>query len=162
MPQISIDDDVFAHLQSNAIAYVETPNDTLRRLLGLTSPSSVKIPAKENIVVNEPKPRTAKKRAKANLGVLISEGVLQNGEKLFLHDYQGKRIEGAEASVAGHGIYSEKRQRLYSMSDLAQELLKEAGYQSDSVRGPSHWYRSDGKSITNLWDEYLASASAAQ
>jgi hypothetical protein len=163
MQQIAIDDQVFAHLQSKAIPYVETPNDTLRRLLGVPASTGPKSAAREVLPADGPKVKMgAKKRAKANLGVLIASGVLHNGQKLFLHDYQGKRITGAEASVAGHGIYSEARQRLFSMSDLAQELLKEAGYQSDSVRGPSHWYTAEGKSITNLWDEYLASGSGDQ
>ncbi|MHC1743919.1 MAG: hypothetical protein AB9873_12920 [Syntrophobacteraceae bacterium] len=35
MKTIEIDDEVFAYLQSKAIAYVENPNLTLRRILGI-------------------------------------------------------------------------------------------------------------------------------
>lgn len=157
MPRIDIDDDVFAHLQERAVAFVETPNDTLRRLLGLTAVGAgngaASAAGRVPITVARP---SARKKAKANLGALISAGMLKNGQKLFLHDYQGNRIRGAEATVGGHGIWSADRGRLCSMSDLAQELLKKEGYQSDSVRGPSHWYTHDGRSITELWDEYLA------
>lgn len=157
MRRIDIDDEIFAHLQGRAVPYVETPNDTLRRLLGLTIEQNGNAPT----AASEDPPatvrrRSARKRAKASLGFLVSAGMLKNGQKLFLHDYQGNRIRGAEATVGGHGIWSTERDRLYSMSDLAQELLKKEGYRSDSVRGPSHWYTHEGKSVTDLWDEYLS------
>ena len=41
------------------------------------------------------------------------------------------------------------------MSDLARRLLKENGFQSDSVRGPIFWYNDSGKSVKELWDTYL-------
>jgi len=44
------------------------------------------------------------------------------------------------------------------MSDLAVELLKQQGYQSDSVRGPMFWFNEDGASIKNIWEQYLKSA----
>jgi hypothetical protein len=154
MPRVELDNKVFAHLQKHAVPFIETPNDTLRRLLGMDiAENGTSELNKSRVTVARP---AARKRAKANLGALISAGMLKNGQKLFLHDYQGNRVRGAEATVGGHGIWPTDRRRLYSMSDLAQELLQKEGYQSDSVRGPSHWRTHDGKSITDLWDEYLA------
>ena len=161
MRRIEIDDEVFACLQSHAVPYVDTPNDTLRRLLPLESKpnATASTSTSEEPLRSTPRRQSARKRAKANLGALISAGVLQNGQKLFLHDYQGNRIRGAEATIGGHGIWPSDKSRLYSMSDLAQELLKKEGYRSDSVRGPSHWHTVEGKSVTQLWDEYLINES---
>lgn len=145
MPRIDVDDDVFKHLQSNAIAYVESPNDTLRRLLGLQ-------PRRASISRTPPLTR----RPKASLGRLIAAGLITNGQKLFLHDYQGRRVQDAVAYVGGDGVFpSLDRKRLCSMSDLAAELLKKTGYKADAVRGPSHWRTEDGRSITEIWDAHL-------
>jgi hypothetical protein len=150
MPRIDIDDAVFKFLQSKAVAFVETPNDTLRRLLGVDAamkPASNVRPASSVKAVRKPK---------AHLGGLIRAGLLTNGQKLFLRDYQGRPVPNAVAYVGGDGIFAHQdRKRLYSMSDLAQELLKKQGYQSESVRGPSHWYTEDGHSITDLWEKHL-------
>ena len=156
MPRIDIDDAVFKYLQSKAVAFVETPNDTLRRLLG--------VDAAVKLVPEVPPAARAKamRKPKANLGGLSRAGLLANGQKLFLRDYQGRPVPNATAYVGGDGIFANHdRKRLYSMSDLAQELLKKQGYQSDSVRGPSHWYTEDGQSITDLWEKYLRERDAA-
>lgn len=151
VPRIDIDEDVFHHLQSKAIAYVESPNDTLRRLLGMTTRST---PQKANSAIIGI--RTASRRPKASLGRLIKAGLIKNGQKLYLHDYQGRQVPGIEAYVGGDGIFaSPERKRLYSMSDLAGEILKKNGYKADAVRGPSHWFTENGKSITQLWEAHL-------
>ncbi len=155
MPRIEIDDDVYGYLQTRAIAFVEKPNDTLRRLLGISA-STDRVTESASISLVEGRDRNERKKPKANLGALVARGVVTIGQKLYLHDHQGRRVPGAEAYVGGHGIFSgPDRKRLCSMSDLAQELLKKEGYQSDSVRGPSHWYTEEGRSITELWGEYL-------
>lgn len=150
MPRIEIDESVFRHLQSKAFAFVETPNDTLRRLLGIvevrkpSSPTQLGAGGKLG------------RKPKASLGRMIGAGLIANGQKLILHDYQGRAVPNAVAYVGGDGIFASlDRKRLYSMSDLAQELLKKQGYESESVRGPSHWYTEDGRSITQIWEEYL-------
>jgi hypothetical protein len=150
-PRIDIDDAVFTHLQSKAIAFVETPNDTLRRLLGIES--TPKPAGRTTRVVRSGK---MERKPKASLGRLIQAGLLKNGQKLVLHDYQGREVPNAVAYIGGDGIFASlDRKRLYSMSDLAQELLKKQGYQSDSVRGPAHWYAEDGRSISEIWESYL-------
>src|SRR5688572_13098614 len=100
MPRIDIDDQVFKHLQANAVAFVETPNDTIRRLLGIdpaeSSTSSVRTAGI----------RKLDRKPKASLGKLVRAGVVKIGQRLYLHDYRGNRIEGAEAIVGGDGIFS--------------------------------------------------------
>ena len=150
MPRIEIDDAVFKHLQSKAFAFVETPNDTLKRLLGIADNRQSSIP------VNGTSTPKLGRKPKASLGRMIRAGLIGNGQKLILHDYQSRPVPNAVAYVAGDGIFASlDRKRLYSMSDLAQELLKKQGYESQSVRGPSHWYTEDGRSITQIWEEYL-------
>jgi hypothetical protein len=50
-------------------------------------------------------------------------------------------------------LWSGKR---YSMSSLAEKLLKEEGYSSNSVQGPTRWHNKDGVSIKQLWDQHLS------
>jgi hypothetical protein len=147
MKQIEIDEEVFAFLQSRAMAYVETPNMTLRRLLGIEKESE-KTPVKK-----PPKPRYGKK-PKTNLQKLIQSGILEEGQTLFLYDYRGQKLSQYQAIVSGNRLLWNGQR--YNMSPLAEMLLKEEGYQSNSVRGPAHWYNADGISIKQLWDQYLS------
>jgi hypothetical protein len=92
------------------------------------------------------------KAPKANLRELVRAGLLRDGQDLTLVDYQGVKQSDYRASVAGsnlrfNGTY-------YSMSDLARELLKKLGYQSESVRGPAHWATAEGMLIRDLWHQY--------
>lgn len=148
MARIEVDEDVYAFIQSKAIAYVErSPNETLRRLLAI--PHSEKPKAKPA----GPGMRSARRRPRASLRTLVDAGLIENEQKLYLHDYQGRLVPDAVCFVGGDGVFADmNRHRLYSMSDLAAKLLKEHGYQSDAVRGPSHWRTKDGKSITELWE----------
>ncbi len=146
MKNIEIDDEVFAYLQSKAVPFVENPNLTLRRLFGLNGKKGVSIP-------KQPTATLRKKQPKANLPTLVQSGLLESGQTLYLHDYQGNIIQGHEASISGkHLLYNNKQQ---SMSELAKLLLKKEGFSSNSVRGPAHWHNSDGISIKELWSQYL-------
>ena len=146
MKTIQVDDDVYAFLQRKGITFEETPGMTVRRLLRLGSratrrhsPSGPRAPGR--------------RRPKADLEILVSAGALEADETLELRDYQGRRINDREASVAGnHLLFDGKK---YSMSNLAQILLKRHGYESKAVRGPAFWYTKRGRSIKDLWDEVV-------
>ena len=173
MHTIEIDDEVFAHLQGHAIPYIETPNHTIRRLLfssnskdqgedKVTGHVPVRtINKRVNKVQNVKTTQTVhhlargvEKARKARLCDLTSANILREGQILYLYDYHGKRVPSCEAKVAGQNlIWNGGR---YSMSDLAKRLLKEQGYQSDSVRGPAHWFTADGISVMALWAQYLS------
>ena len=151
MRKIEIDDEVFAYLQGNAIPYVETPNLTLRRLFklnGKTSPTAA--PSSHQSLPYE----IRGKEQKADLPTLIRAGLLQEGQKFSLFDYQGRKIEGYEAIVSGKALLWNNEQ--YSMSKLAEICLKKEGFRSESVRGPAHWYNSDDISVKDLWSRYLS------
>ncbi len=174
MRQIEIDDDVLQYLESKAIAFVDTtPNLTLRRLLGLdgTAAPSVQQPkppranggldAEKMLAELASAPvvpirgnRGRSKQQKADLPTLIRAGIVRQGEKLSLVDYQGKKIPGYETTVANSLLIWEDQH--YSMSDLARMLLKKVGYTSESVRGPAHWCNAGGTTIKELWAHYLA------
>ena len=147
MRHIEVDEDVFGYLQRKAVAYVETPNDTLRRLFDLTTPS------KAETVVKAPVGREGGKAAKTSLPLLVRAGLLREGEKVYAIDYQGRRIRGYEATVSGSGLLWNGRR--CAMSKLAEEALKTAGYGSTSVRGPLHWSKADGITVKVLWDRYM-------
>ena len=150
MKTIEIDDEVFAYLQSNAIAYLETPNLTLRRLFNLNGKTSSGGIPKGQTTQSECK---GKRQPGAKLLPLIKSGLLQEGQTLFLHDYRGRRIEGYEAIISGKSLL--RNGEPFSMSSLAQISLEKEGFTSKSVRGPEHWCNSDGISIKKLWNHFL-------
>lgn len=166
MQTIEIDTDVFAHLQKNARPFVDTPNSTLRRLLGIGS-STAQVRKKlssasdvdPNALLAESSAITSarSKAPKADLQLLCQKGYLRDGQKLYLIDYQRNRVQNISASISGVDLISNGQR--YSMSNLAQQLLGLAGFKSNSVRGPAHWVTDDGKTVKDLWQQYLDSQS---
>jgi hypothetical protein len=149
--QIDIDDEVFAYLQGQARAFVDTPNLTLRRLFELDRSAPKPVIAKPSLQ------KIRKKQPKASLQALISSGLLTDGQPVFLVDYQDNRLPQHRAVVSGSSL--KWHGQTYSMSDLAQELLKKEGYSSSAVRGPAHWCTEDGVTIKTLWQQYLNKAT---
>lgn len=163
MESIKIDGDVFTHLQKHARPFVDTPNSTLRRLLGIdtgVSATGMKKPLTgadtelDGLLAESlAKAGSRSKAPKADLEVLVKNGFLRNGQKLYLVDYQGNRVQKFSVVISrGDVIFNSQR---YSMSNLAQELLASVGFKSNSVRGPAHWVTDDGKSIKDIWQQYL-------
>ena len=164
MESIKIDNDVFAHLQKHARPFVDTPNSTLRRLLnidcaanatksGKPSPA-VDAELEELLAESLAAARSRSKAPKADLEKLIQAALLRNGQKLYLVDYQGNKVQKLSPAVISGGDVIFNNQH-YSMSNLAQELLAKVGFKSNSVRGPAHWVTDDGKSVKDLWQQYL-------
>ncbi len=151
MRQIEIDDEVFAYLQSQALAFVDTPNLTLRRLFRLDTP------VKKLVLSNTTTGKLRKKQPKANLPALISSDLLKDGQSVFLVDYQYNKLSQYRAIIDGASLKWQGRS--YSMSDLARKLLQKEGYSSSSVRGPAHWCTEDGATIKKLWQQHLKSIS---
>ena len=153
MRNIEIDDEVFGYLQSRAIPFVETPNLTLRRLFSLNGKSVKSEKTSSQIIQNQRLGRGRKKKPKTDLFKLVQVGLLQEGQTLYLLDYQGKKIVGYDSIISGKSLLWNNE--LYSMSELAKECLQKEGFSSESVRGPAHWSNSDGISVKELWDQYL-------
>lgn len=150
MKTIEIDDEVFVYLQGNAIPYLETPNLTLRRLFKL----NVTTPPSETTEKHQPEHHeTRGKEQKADLPTLIRAGLLNEGQKLYLLDYQGRKIDGYETILSGKALLWNNT--MYSMSEVAKICLQKEGFKSESVRGPAHWANSEGNSVKDLWHRYL-------
>jgi hypothetical protein len=152
MKTIELDDNIYDYLLSKAIQYEDkTPNDTLRRLFGL---DKKEIPARSTTSLQTRARKVeGRKNPKANLTELVKAGVLEEGQVLHMRDYQGREIPDSDAMVHQGGLLKEGLK--YSMSNLAKKLLKNQGYTSNSVRGPSHWYTIDNLSVRRLWGNYL-------
>ena len=153
MRNIEIDDEVFGYLQSKAIPFVETPNLTLRRLFSLNGKRVKSEKTSSEIIQDKKIWRVRRKQPKTDLFKLVQVGLLQEGQMLYLLDYQGKKIAGYDSIISGKNLLWNNE--LYSMSELAKECLKKEGFRSESVRGPAHWSNFDGISIKELWDQYL-------
>lgn len=146
MKNIEIDDEVYQYLQRKAIAYTEEPNDTLRRLFSLND----KIPTVGKYIT-----KYIRRRPRTSLRTLKNEGIITEGQVLHFRDYRENPIEGITAVITGEKLLYKKE--ILSMSEHAVYILKEIGYSAEDVRGPQFWYTEDGKSIMQLWNEYLQS-----
>ena len=153
MKTIEVDSEVFAFLEKHAKPFVDTPNSTLRRLLGIDRVTTSGKPKTMTQADDRGVAHSRSKAPKANLESLVREGLIQNGERLYLIDYKGNRIQKVHAVVSGsHLIYNE---RPYSMTRIAIEELTKLGYKSKDIRGPAHWVTKEGRSIKDLWQQYL-------
>ncbi len=162
--EIDIDNDVYAYLKKHARPFVDTPNSTIRRLLGIGDAAATTKTKKSSPAVDDDleesqaeslaAARNRFKAPKADLEVLIQSALLRNGQKLYLIDYKGNKVQKLSPAVISGGDVIFNNQR-YSMSSLAQELLAKVGFNSRSVRGPAHWVTEDGESIKELWMQYL-------
>ena len=147
-PAIPVDSQTHAYISGYAAARGISLAQAVRSLAGLDE-------------VSESPPRPvhaapssgASRQPRVQLGLLREAGLLRNGQTLYLHDFRGQRVEGAECAVYHENLKWKNKQ--YSMSRLAGILLKAEGYQADSVRGPAHWYTEEGVRITDLWEKYL-------
>lgn len=134
-------------------------SDALRQVLGAPSlsPRAPVNKSAEDLLreLDELPTRRPRKRApKTDLRTLVGLGKLRDGEELVLVDYRRQARRDFTATVSGGDLLYKGRR--YSMSALAEQLLKKAGYASDSVRGPEHWSTSTGKLVAELWQEALA------
>ncbi|HPR90092.1 MAG TPA: hypothetical protein PLD93_01525 [Synergistaceae bacterium] len=149
MRHIEIDEEVFKYLQSHALPFVETPNDTLRRLFGVNKTRS---DSEKPIAVRPVSFRM--KRQKTRLSQLTKSGVLREGQKLILHDHRKNPVPGIEAFIRGDRL--EWKGSTYSMTALAKKHLREiCHYQSPEVQGPAHWYTEANERVFDLWKKYL-------
>ena len=152
MKAIKIDNEVYTYLQQKAIAFEEDPNGVLRRIFNLNQVGTPQKPAPDNID-NSRKPH---KQPKTNLHDLISNGVLSEGQKLIFQ-HGAKKLAEYTAIISEKGLIWHGKH--YSMSDLAGKALETIGLDGTSVRGPLFWFTEDGKSIKDIWEQYLRNQS---
>lgn len=157
MHAIKIDAEVFEFLQRQARPFVDTPNSTLRRILKLDKviPHSDGPEAQDHDLSEllEAGAGTRRKALKTDLKELIRSGLVKEGQMLYLVDYQGRRVPDMQANIAGQLLAYQGQ--FFSMSSLAEGLLKKVGFKSNSVRGPAHWVNGDGVSMQTLWAQLM-------
>ena len=154
MPTIEVDDGLYTYLESKILGFGDTPSTVLRRELGLMAKPPTVLPTSNDTALAHTATPLARSRApKTRLSELVEVGKLKQGQTLYFHDYQGKKVEGIVATVRGdHLVYKGVGR---SMSELTGALMKERGYSNDSYRGPDFWFTADGRSVRDLWDEHL-------
>ncbi|MGE0116090.1 MAG: hypothetical protein AB7T07_14560 [Steroidobacteraceae bacterium] len=153
MRSIEVDDEVYKLLEGKVQSFGDSPNLVLKRLLGIELPATA-LPTPQSPLSRSPVRKHKRGKApKTNLRDLIRVGSLSEGQVLFMHDYQGNKISGVQAIIRGNDL--EYKGNMYSMSALALKHMKSQGYDSNSYRGPQFWYTAQGKSVKELWDEYL-------
>lgn len=151
MQTIEVDDSVYQFLESKVQGFGDSPNVVLRRLLGIGAP---KLQAARPVETKSPQAGPKRGKApKANLRDLVRVGSLSEGQVLYLHDYRGTKVSGVQAHIRGNDL--ECKGQIKSMSALACDYMKTQGYDNDSYRGPEHWFTAQGRSVKDLWDEYL-------
>ena len=153
MRSIEIDNDVYSFLEAKVQGFDDTPNFVLRRLLGIKTASSEEASSRPPVPIPSKLKRKRGKAPKTNLRDLVRVGSLSEGQTLYMHDYQGNKINGVQAQIRGNSL--EYNGRFYSMSKLVREVMNKRGYGSNSFRGPQFWYTAQGKCIKDMWDEYL-------
>ena len=156
MRNIDIDEELYAYLQLRAKAFEETPNDTIKRLLDIFKPI---MPIQKSEVKAAPpvdlsyQSNGSSKKAKVNLPLMIREGILTKGQRVIFQDYRGTQYPDYDVTLHDSGLVWKGKQ--YSMSELAGMFLKELNHSSKFVRGPIFWLTEDGKTISELWNDYL-------
>lgn len=151
MRKIEVDDAVYQFLESKVQGFGDSPNLVLKRLLGI---GTLKQEPSKPVEISAAKVGAIRGKApKANLRDLVRVGSLSEGQVLYLHDYRGTKISGVQANIRANDL--ESKGKLQSMSALAREHMKIQGYDNDSYRGPEHWFTAQGRSVKDLWDEYL-------
>lgn len=153
---IEVDDDVFKFLEDNSKGFFDTPNRTLRRLLGMVGEIENRADDEPETNDNDSEKSAPVKRreARTDLKELVLYGFLKENEPLTLYGDDGRPIPNSEAHVENG--YLKWNQDFYSMSPLAIKLFEEkTGIRHKSLRGPLYWRNAEGKSVKALWEEYL-------
>lgn len=93
------------------------------------------------------------KARKVALKKLINEGLLRDGQTLYL--FYNRRINDEQVQIVASSskLKYKKDGRFYTPSNLALKLLKEhklIGFDRTSIRGPLHWQTEDGKILNDL------------
>jgi len=94
------------------------------------------------------------KARKVKLQELLDEGLIEDGQTLFLFR-NNRRINEEQVQIVASldKVKYKKDGKLYTTSDLALKLFKEhklIGSDRTSVRGPLFWQTEDGKTLNDL------------
>jgi len=148
MRKIDVDDEVFEYLKRKSIWKDQSPNDTLIRLLGIKKKQVLKT------IANGTQVFRPQKSPAVNLQMLVDIAMLQEGQELIFK-YKRKLSKRYVANVVNGALLWNGE--TYSMSKLVAQILKTEGddIPSGAYRGPVYWYNNKGRSVKDLWKQYL-------
>ena len=156
MPNIFVDNEVFACIQKIAIPFVDKdPNSALRRYFGLKENGTQDQHSSGNEVGIRKRISRRSRKPKIFYRELEREQTLINGQTLYLCDGPGRRIADESGQYASGGKIRYEG-KLYAPSTLARELLVKHGHGDTERRGPLHWCNENNTKLMALWQEYLS------
>lgn len=93
-----------------------------------------------------------KKAARVTLQELVDDGLIRNGQILYFHHTRLFEDERAEVVAPSNRLRYKADGKKYSVSKLAEFLLKKRGFKRDKhgVAGPRYWVTKDGKLLNEL------------
>jgi cell division protein FtsL len=93
-----------------------------------------------------------KKARRVTLAELVSAGLIKDGQTLFFYHTKLFSDEKAEILSSQNKFKYKKDGIIYSISDLAKNLLIKHGFKQDEhgVAGPKYWKTEDGKLLDEL------------
>jgi len=92
------------------------------------------------------------KGGKVFLRELAEAGLIRDGQTLYFFHTQTFKEEQAKIILSSNALRYLQDNKIYSISKLAQILLKKHGFKHDShgVAGPNYWTTYDGKLLNDL------------
>jgi hypothetical protein len=135
---IRVDEEVFAAIQAKAVAFVDTPNSTLRRILELDDEPIPTAP--DDALETKPTPTVPREQ---RLAPFLNDGRLKAGQRLVWHRRNLKQTHHATVLANGN-IRLDDGREFGSPSGAASEI---AGNPQNGLRC---WMTEDGKRLSEL------------
>ncbi|MYW05313.1 DUF4357 domain-containing protein [Streptomyces sp. SID3343] len=141
---IRVDDEVYAALQRRAEPFVDTPNSTLRKLLGLT-PGSGRPEASDEAPTDDLGTESAGGTSprEQRLAPFLNDGRLEAGQRLVWHRRNLKQTHHATVLANGNLRLDDGRE-FGSPSGAATEIA------GNPQNGLKCWATEDGKRLSEL------------
>ncbi|MFX0200906.1 MAG: hypothetical protein ACFFCW_32710 [Candidatus Hodarchaeota archaeon] len=99
-----------------------------------------------------PCPEPGRKAGRVTLQELVDSGLIRNGQTLYFHHTRLFEDERAEIIASSNRLRYKSDGRKYSVSKLAEILLRKHGFKHDEhgVAGPRYWATRDGALLNDL------------
>jgi len=92
------------------------------------------------------------KAGRVHLQELLNAGLLRDGQTLYFFHTRLFSDEQAQVIASSNNLKYKIDNRIYSISELAKQLLIKHGFKRDEhgVAGPKYWRTEDGKLLNDL------------
>lgn len=111
-----------------------------------------KIPHTQFIRTGEFSSEYMQKAGRVHLQELVNAGLLRDGQTLYFFNTRLFSDEQAQVIASSNKLKYKIDGRIYSISELAKQLLIKLGFKRDEhgVAGPKYWKTEEGKLLNNL------------